>query len=84
MRLEGQVPGSLERMYYVLMFYQDHGRSPKLGTWCLSTSHSVIQQGNHCTGKTGKMGKKNPCQGKHRELEILPKHRENTFGLPKL
>ena len=25
-------------------------------------------QGNHGTGKTGKMAKKNPCQGKHREF----------------
>ena len=43
------------------------------------------EQGTHATGKTGKTGKmakKNPCQGKHRNLEILPKHRE--FGLLKL
>ena len=25
-------------------------------------------QGTHRTGKTGKMAKKNPCQGKHREF----------------
>ena len=25
-------------------------------------------QGTHGTGKTGKMAKKNPCQGKHREF----------------
>ena len=25
-------------------------------------------QGTHCTGKTGKMVKKNPCQGKHWEF----------------
>ena len=24
--------------------------------------------GTHCTGKTGKMIKKNPCRGKHREF----------------
>ena len=27
-----------------------------------------IYQGPHCTGKTGKMAPKNPCQGKHREF----------------
>ena len=25
-------------------------------------------QGTHCTGKTGKMGGKNPCKGKHRQF----------------
>ena len=42
-------------------------------------------QATHGTGKTGKMAKKNPCQGKHREFGnfiktqgILSKHRENT------
>ena len=25
-------------------------------------------QGTHCTGKTGKMASKIPCQGKHREF----------------
>ena len=25
-------------------------------------------QGTHCTGKTGKVAKENPCQGKHREF----------------
>ena len=42
-------------------------------------------QGTHGTGKTGKMAKKNPCQGKHREFVnfvktqgILSKHMENT------
>ena len=29
-------------------------------------------QGTHCTGKTEKMAKKIPCQGKHRNLKILP------------
>ena len=37
-------------------------------------------QGTHCTGKTGKRAKKNPCQGKHREfgnfVKTLGKHRE--------
>ena len=37
-------------------------------------------QGTHCTGKTGKMAKNNPCQGKHREFENFVKeqgkHRE--------
>ena len=27
-----------------------------------------LLQGTHATGKTGKMAKKNPCQGKHREF----------------
>ena len=27
-----------------------------------------ILQGTRCTGKTGKMAKKIPCQGKHREF----------------
>ena len=42
-------------------------------------------QGTHGTGKTGKMAKIIPCQGKHREFEnfvktqgILSKHREKT------
>ena len=42
-------------------------------------------QGTHGTGKTGKMAKKIPFQGKHREfrnfvktLGLLSKHRENT------
>ena len=45
----------------------------------------MIYQGTHGTGKTGKMAKIIPCQGKHREFEnfvktqgILSKHRENT------
>ena len=37
-------------------------------------------QGTHGTGKTGKMDKKNPCQGKHREFgnfaQTQGKHRE--------
>ena len=33
-------------------------------------------------GKQGKWPKKNPCQGKHREFENMPNHRE--FGLLKL
>ena len=28
----------------------------------------ACSQGTHGTGKTGKMAKKNPCQGKHREF----------------
>ena len=42
-------------------------------------------QGTHGAGKTGKMAKIIPCQGKHREFGnfvktqgILSKHRENT------
>ena len=27
-----------------------------------------MYQGTHCTGKTGKMAKEIPCQGKHREF----------------
>ena len=28
----------------------------------------TLSQGTHCTGETGKMAKKNPCQGVHREF----------------
>ena len=38
-------------------------------------------QGTHCTGKTGKMAKRNPCQEKTGNLETLSKHRENTGNL---
>ena len=31
------------------------------------------QQGIHCTGKTGKMAKRIPCQGKHREFGNIAK-----------
>ena len=30
-------------------------------------------QGTHCTGKTGKMANKNPCQGNHKEFENVAK-----------
>ena len=33
----------------------------------LYTNTSPCQQGPHFTGKTGKLTKENPCQGKHRE-----------------
>ena len=40
----------------------------------------VIQGGLHCTGKTGEMTQKNPCQGKHREfgnfVQTQGKHRK--------
>ena len=36
-------------------------------------------QGTHPTGKTGKMAKKNPCQGNTGKMKIFPKHRE-TIG----
>ena len=42
------------------------------------------RQGTHCTGKTGKTGKmtkKIPVRKKTGNLEILPKHRENTGNL---
>ena len=35
-------------------------------------------QGTHGTGKTGKMVKKIPCQGKHREFGNFAKTRGNT------
>ena len=35
----------------------------------MSVDYNIyMYQGTHCTGKTGKMAKKNPCQGKHREI----------------
>ena len=41
---------------------------------------SSIYQGTHCTGNTGKMAKKNPCQRNHREFgnfaKTQGKHRE--------
>ena len=41
---------------------------------------TLIQQGTHGTGKTGKMAKRIPCQGKHREfgnvVKTQGKHRE--------
>ena len=39
-------------------------------------------QGAHCTGKTGKMGKKIPVRENTGNLEMLPKHR--VFGFPTL
>ena len=33
----------------------------------------AIYQGPHCTGKTGKMAKKNPCKGKHRAFGNVAK-----------
>ena len=40
--------------------------------WFVCTLENVqvysMYQGTHCTGKTGKMAKKNLCQGKHREF----------------
>ena len=44
------------------------------------SAHSWYHQGTHGTGKTAKMVKKNPCQGKHREFgnfaKTQGKHRE--------
>ena len=55
------------------------------GPWQGKVSVELKMQGTHGTGKTGRMEKKNPCQGKHREFGnfvkaqgILSKHRENT------
>ena len=41
---------------------------------------SVKEQGTHCTGKTGKIAKKNPCQGKHREFENFAKTQGILFA----
>ena len=38
-------------------------------------------QGTHCTGKTGKMAKKVPCQGKHREFGNFAKTQGIWFAL---
>ena len=53
--------------------------------YCTLRNPTTHPQGTHGTGKTGKMAKKIPCQGKHREFGnfvktqgILSKHRENT------
>ena len=52
----------------------------------MDTRNLIYLQGTHGTGKTGKMAKKNPCQGKHREFgnfaKTQGKHRE--FCLLKL
>ena len=34
----------------------------------MCTLNHIYIKGTHATGKTGKMAKKNPCQGKHREF----------------
>ena len=40
-----------------------------------------LVQGTHCTGKTGKMAKKNPCQGKHREFWKFCQNTGKTQGI---
>ena len=40
-----------------------------------------VWQGTYCTGKTGKMVQKFPVRENTGNLEILPKHRENTGNL---
>ena len=43
---------------------------------------NVQLQGTHCRGKTGKMERKKiPVRENTGNLEILPKHRENTGNL---
>ena len=39
-----------------------------------------IIHGTHCTGKTGKITKRNPCQGKHRELGKIAKSQGIWFA----
>ena len=50
------------------------------GVQALRSVAISVDQGTHGTGKTGKMVKKIPCQGKHREFENFVKtqgkHRE--------
>ena len=49
---------------------------PYPGTECLQAAvgtSCIYNQGSHCTGKTGKMAKRSPCQGKHREFGNLVK-----------
>ena len=43
---------------------------PVLG---LALQRSYHGKGPHVTGKTGKMAKKNPCQGKHRDFGTFAK-----------
>ena len=45
-----------------------------------------FHRGTHCTGKTGKMDPKIPCQGKHREFGNFAKTqgKDREFGLLKL
>ena len=40
----------------------------------------MLLQGTHCTGKTGRMAKENPCQGKHREIGNFVKTQEICFA----
>ena len=44
------------------------------------TTLPISYQGIHCTGKTGKMAKKNPCQGKHREFGNFAKTQRILFA----
>ena len=67
-------------MYYTAYHQHTHPSPPVLarepGPWAsvqIEVGALNLSQGTHCTGKTGKMTHKNPCQGKHREFEILPK-----------
>ena len=50
-----QVHNNMEYLHQILTQVDHHHELP--------TSHGTI-----CTGKTGKMAKQNPCQGKHREF----------------
>ena len=45
-----------------ICYPQPRGSSAIMGV------NEFIFQGTHGTGKTGKMAKKNPCHGKHREF----------------
>ena len=40
----------------------------------------IFTQGTHGTAKTGKMAKRNPCQGKHREFGNFAKTQGIGFG----
>ena len=40
----------------------------------------AIMQGTYCTGKTGKMAKKIPCQGKHKEFGNFAKTQGICFS----
>ena len=52
-------------------------------TWTFIPEIFLMLQGTHGTGKTGKMAKKYPCQGKHREFGnfVKTQGKNREFGL---
>ena len=55
---------------------KEHAR-PSIGMYMYFKKKFSLIQGPHCTGKTGKIVKKDSSQGNTGNLEFLPKPREN-------